>query len=87
MQTLYIVPALTDIAGQCRIVARDYVEGSARDNYRKEPEQWREVGLMNSRGKLICFDGSDQARQELKNCEPLMAGLVFEVPLESLKTQ
>ena len=55
MQTLYIVPALTDIAGQCRIVARDYFEGSARDNYRKEPEQWREVGLMNSRGKLVCF--------------------------------
>jgi len=78
-QTFYIVPAWSDIAGQCRIVARDYFRGEARDNYRKEPEKWREVGLMSSQGKLVCFDGSLHARQEITDCEPLMAGLVFEV--------
>lgn len=78
--TIYIVPAWSDQAGQCRIVARDDdFAGTARDNYRAEPDKWREAGLMNSQGKLVCFDGSDAARQELKDCEPLMAGLTLRI--------
>lgn len=79
-RTLYIVPAFSDVAGQCRIVARDNDRKvkSASDNYRNDPDAWREVGLMNSRGNLVCFDGPEQMRKELEDCVPLMAGLVFE---------
>lgn len=78
--TYYIVPALTDVAGQCRIVARlkDDLRGSARENYRKEPAAWKEVGIMDSRGKLVCLD-TKAATDELRSCEPLMAGLEIDV--------
>lgn len=79
---IYIVPALTDQASQCRIVAREDFGGSARDNYRREPEKWREVGLMNSRGGLVCFYGEAAHRQELKESVPLRAGLVFNFPMQ-----
>lgn len=76
--TLYIHPALTDQAGQCRIYA---LEGAlvrqARDHYRLFPELWREVGIMNSRGKLVCFEGPDFQRQDLVDSQPLMAGTTF----------
>ena len=48
--TAYIVPALTNQAGQCRIVARAGVPASAREDYRAHPDTWQEVGLMNSPG-------------------------------------
>ncbi|WOB06496.1 hypothetical protein [Piscinibacter gummiphilus] len=85
MKTTYlIVPALTDQAGQCRIV-RTFTQLGACDpltHYRRWPEDWGEVGLMNSSGKLICFDGPQSVCEEIESCQPLMAGLVFtyEVP-------
>lgn len=82
MKTVYIVPAMSDIAGQCRIVQRDSgFSGSARDNYRKEPQAWKEIGLMDSRGNLRCLTAPPEIVSELKECEPLMAGLEFEFEL------
>lgn len=76
--TLYIKPALTNQAGQCRIYSfAGYSPMSVRDHYAKYPELWKEVGIMNSRGKLVCFDGPDFQRQDLIDCQPLMAGLTF----------
>lgn len=74
MQTLYIVPAMTDPAGQCRIVS---TEGKPKDPaalYRARPDLWKEFGLMNSRGKLVC---ANAAGQEIKDMEPLMAGMTI----------
>lgn len=77
--TIYIAPAAGDTHHpQCRIYACDgYASGSARDYYAKRPDLWREVGLMNYQGSLVCFDGPDVQRQELVDCQPLMAGLVL----------
>ena len=78
MDILYIVPANSDISGQCRIVARKASAPlSARDNYREAPELWREAGLMNSRGKVVCLDAPADQYQELRDCEPLVAGTQF----------
>lgn len=78
IQTVYIVPAMTDLAGQCRIVARAGEVDCARDDYRANPDAWKEIGLMNSRGKLVCLTAAPAVVDEMKSCEPLMAGLVFE---------
>lgn len=78
--SVYIVPALTDQAGQCRIVSREGKVASARDDYRRNPDAWKEIGLMNSRGKLVCIAADNlDVVEELKSCEPLAAGLQFEV--------
>lgn len=76
MIALYIVPAWSDQAGQCRIVRRDGpLAGSARESYRRDPSAWREVGIMNSRGEVVCFDGAPEQLQELRDCAPLAAGM------------
>lgn len=78
--TVFIVPATTDQAGQCRIVAREGKVSSARDDYRKAPSAWKEIGLMNSSGHLVCLDADNlDIVDELKSCEPLRAGLQFQV--------
>lgn len=78
--SVYIVPAMTDQAGQCRIVAREGRVRSARDDYRRDPAAWKEIGIMNSRGRLVCLSADNLAIvDELKSCEPLMAGMQFEV--------
>lgn len=80
--TMYIVPAFSDQAGQCRIVAREGQVADARADYQKNPKAWKEAGLMNSRGKLVCLQGTAEMVQEFRDCEPLMAGtqFVFEQP-------
>lgn len=85
--TYYIVPALTDQAGQCRIVSfagafqdiRTDGARDARDHYQKFPDKWAEAGVMNSQGKLVALDGSKATWQELRDCEPLAAGLAITV--------
>lgn len=76
--TYYIVPAWSDIAGQCRIVKYPGTVKSPRDDYRKNPENWKEAGLMNSRGSLVCLCSS-KAAKEFRDMEPLMAGLYIVV--------
>lgn len=79
MHTVYIVPAWTDMAGQCHIVAREgSVENPYRD-YKENPRLWSEVGLMNSKGKLVCLSATAEAFGEIQSCEPLMAGISFQL--------
>lgn len=75
--TYYIVPAWSDQAGQCRIVARRGRHENARQDYRAHPECWKEVGLMNSLGKLVSLDAPAATVQEFRDCEPLMAGTMI----------
>lgn len=81
-KSLYIVPALTDQAGQCRIVSCDGKVSNARDSYRNHPQLWEEVGLMNSRGKLVCLDAPKHVWDEIKDCEPLAAGNQFVIEVD-----
>lgn len=77
--TLYIAPSAGDIHHpQCRVYEfQGYISASAGDHYRRNPELWSEVGLVNYQGKLVCFSGADEQRQELVDCQPLAGGLVF----------
>ena len=77
MKIIYIVPAWSDQAGQCRIVSRNVDNCTQAPQYRDNQQGWKEVGLMNSQGKLVCFEGAEAERQEIKDCEPLMAGMYF----------
>lgn len=80
--TYFIKPALSDQAGQCRIYRkhfgeRDGAPSSVTRDYDADPGGWREVGLMNSRGRLVCLDAEPHIIEDIKTCEPLMAGLHF----------
>lgn len=78
MTTILIFPALTDLAGQCRIYAADGpCPKDPINDCRNNPSRWRHVGIMNSRGELVCFDGTPEQRQDLLDCQPLMAGTTF----------
>ena len=77
--TFLIVPAMTDQAGQCHIVAAEGSHPKALESYRREPSLWRDAGLMNSRGKLVWVENIGDIRQQMLDCEPLMAGCIFEV--------
>ena len=78
MRIIYIAPAFSDQAGQCRIYATDaFFNASAASHYKLHPRLWKEVGLMNSRGRLVCFEGTSQQRQDLTDDQPLMAGLTY----------
>ena len=81
--TFYIVPAMTEQAGQCRVVHRDGYWAGARESYRENPDAWGEVGLMSSRGVLVCLDGPRYVWDQLKADEPLMAGLIITYDTEA----
>jgi len=77
----YIVPALTDQAGQCRIVTRRVDNKiDAADSYRASPELWAEAGLMSSSGKLVCLNDA-HAFTAMAESEPLSAGVQFNFPI------
>lgn len=78
MTTIYIAPAFSDQAGQCRIYATDALfNASTASHYKLHPGLWKEVGIINSRGKLVCFEGTAQQCQDLTDDQPLMAGLTY----------
>ena len=74
-----IVPGVTDFATQCRIYAKvvDHPIYRPLADYRKEPDTWKEAGLMNNRGKLVCLTAEEAHCKEIERCEPLCAGEVF----------
>jgi hypothetical protein len=74
---IYIVPAPTERTVTCNIYSLPFVPDNAAQHYREHPERWQPVGRMDSRGHLLCIEPEFH---ELKECEPLMAGLtmVFE---------
>lgn len=81
MTTLYIAPALTSQAGQCRIYATEALfNSSASSHYVRHPELWHEVGIMSSRGRLVCFSGTGEQRRDLTDDQPLMAGITYTYP-------
>lgn len=81
-KTVLIVPAWSGQAGQCRIVATDGDIRDALKSYRTDPSRWAEVGLMNSSGKVVTLSRELQDAgllEEMRDCEPLMAGASFQV--------
>lgn len=72
--TLYIVPAWSDQGGQCRIVARPG-RWAARYSYVFAPDEWKEVGIMNSRGELVWLEAPKAVYDHLVADSPLSAGL------------
>lgn len=70
-----IVPAVTDQAGRCNIVFQNGFEGDALKDYRANPDSWKTVGHINSRGELVALDAPVGIYQALKGFEPLMAGI------------
>lgn len=79
IEVIYIAPSPSDAmhAAQARIYRAlfdDRVPVSVRDHFRASPSAWKEVGLMNYEGRLVCFEGTPEQRQELLDSQPLMAG-------------
>ena len=72
--TLLIVPAWSDQAGQCRIVARHGTPFKALQDYRENPDPWLEVGLMDSKGYVRCIVPGFAS---IKDDEPLVAGTSY----------
>ena len=77
MATIFIAPSFSNQAGQCRIYITEVEITDARKHYERQPELWLECGIMNSSGRLVCFAGTGDQRQELIDCQPLMAGTSF----------
>lgn len=78
--TVFIVPNASSQSGQCRIVVREGSVASAPADYRMNPSAWKEIGQMNAQGRLVNIDADrDDIIDELRFCEPLYAGLQFEV--------
>lgn len=74
LTTYLIVPALSDQAGQLRIVSREHdnkfrVELS---DYRRNPELWKEAGLVNTDGKLKCIEAPVNVGLYLQSQQPLL---------------
>jgi len=75
--TYLIVPPVTDDPNpnQARIYSREHADHLAfglRD-YRDNPDHWKEAGLINHQGKLVCLDAPPTIYQDMKDQEPLMA--------------
>jgi hypothetical protein len=83
MKTYLIVPAWSDQAGQCRIVVTSTfssVKNPIRDYRDYGGDKWREAGIMNSQGKLVCLDATPEQRKQIAADEPLSAGMSWEFP-------
>lgn len=81
-KVIYIAPASGDTHHpQARIYSAMF-DGSVnadgiKTHYRNHPERYTEVGLMNTQGRLVCLQGTQEQVQEVQDSQPLMAGLVF----------
>lgn len=74
--TLYVAPSgAYGPAGQCRIYAAkgQLAPGAC---YRDNPDNWREVGLMDSAGNVRCIEPEFSA---LRDDQPLMAGPYYPI--------
>lgn len=77
MVTVLIAPAVTDHGSQCRIYARDGKIDKPLIDYRANPNNWKEVGLMNASGRLVCLESIGDLAQEMRDCEPMYGGMCF----------
>lgn len=71
----YIAPSFFADARQARIVFKPGFAGNVREDYRTNPQDWLEVGLMDSHGALRCLEAPEHIIQEFQACAPLAAGL------------
>jgi len=80
MLTSYlIVPAWSDQAGQLRIVAREHDTKFRMTlaDYRNHPDLWKEVGLVNSDGRLKCIEAPVSVGLDLQAQQPLLPPTVY----------
>lgn len=79
MTTIFIAPASGDTHHpQARIYASEALfNGAPLNHYRNFPHLWKEVGLINYQGRLVCFDGTERQREDLIDAQPLAAGYAF----------
>ncbi len=78
--TVLIVPAFSDQAGQCRIVAAEGKHSDALASYRRDGSMWKKVGAMNSQGRVVALSKDLQDAgllAEMQESEPMMAGTQF----------
>jgi hypothetical protein len=80
MITFLIVPAWSDQASQCRIVSKQGPTKDPLQEYRANPGQWKEAGLMNSRGAIVYLNAPKEIIDDIRSCEPLMASTTFTYP-------
>ena len=83
--TVYIVPAWSDQGGRCRIYKKDALVDNARDDYRSNPDQWVEVGIMNSHGHLVCLELPKPAMDSIAADSPLAAGMSWKFKAQELE--
>lgn len=79
IETLYVAPAVTDHGTQCRIYAMPYPMRPGQkpsDIHWKYQRDWKEIGLMNSRGKLVCCEPAYRRHLEALD---LYGGLFVEI--------
>ena len=79
---LYVYPGVTELASQCHIYETDDLAPGVypRDVPLKQQDEWRCVGLMNSKGKLVhCIP---EHFEELNSCVPLAGGLCIRLARE-----
>jgi hypothetical protein len=86
--TYVVVPAWSDQAGQCRIVARVHDQGEAAvrpglQDYRRNPNKWWDVGLMGSDGTIRCLQARPNERAIINEAVPIMAGTAFHFEREA----
>ena len=84
-EQLYIQPAQTDHAGTCWIYA---VPVEQQPDRATDPERaaWRQVGRVDSRGRLLALD-APFCHWLTPQDEPLRAGAVFAPPLDVDESQ
>jgi hypothetical protein len=79
--TYLIVPAWSDQGGQMRIVRTDRYLKDALQDYRDNPERWKEVGLIQTRAMnqqtLTYFEGPAPVARWIKDDLPLMGGTTY----------
>lgn len=80
MITLYVAPNVTDRGTHNRIYAATVADSvnSAWYSFKNNPRIWKEVGLINSEGKLVCLAACKDVWDEVKSCEPIIAGATFQ---------
>jgi hypothetical protein len=79
---IYVAPSSGDLHHPQSRIYRAEFDGfvntdGIRTHYRNHPERYAEVGLVNFDGKLACFEGTEEQRQELLDSQPIAAGYVF----------
>lgn len=80
MITIFIHPAVTDVASRCVIKAANGKMEDPLRNYRVNPGYWRDIGYMNNAGQITFLAAPKAITESIKECEPLGALETFYFP-------